>query len=65
MPKYEFRVSTGYVGCKRTEIVEIDEDDLMGKTEKEIEKYVEKEWADWVWKNIDGGFSRVEDENEK
>ncbi|MMZ55555.1 hypothetical protein D1872_174130 [compost metagenome] len=45
MPKYEFSVSTGYVGCKRTEIVEFDEDELMGKTEKEIEEYVEKEWA--------------------
>ncbi|MEZ2659302.1 DUF7167 family protein [Aneurinibacillus aneurinilyticus] len=42
MPKYEFRVSTGYVGCKRTEIVEIDEDELTGKTEEEIEEY--QEW---------------------
>lgn len=62
MPKYEFRVSTGYVGCKITKIVEIDEDELAGMTEEEIEEYVEKEWAQWVWENIDGGFSRVEGE---
>ncbi|KIV56203.1 DUF7167 family protein [Aneurinibacillus migulanus] len=62
MPKYEFRVSTGYVGCKRTEIVEIDEDELAGMTEEEKEEYVEEEWAQWVWENIDGGFSKVEDE---
>ncbi|MED0671740.1 YopX family protein [Aneurinibacillus aneurinilyticus] len=37
-------------------------DELAGMTEEEIDEYIERECADWVWENTDGGFSRVGDE---
>ncbi|NGP58168.1 hypothetical protein FLT15_07115 [Paenibacillus thiaminolyticus] len=62
MPKFKFSVSTGYVGSRREEIVEIDDAELDGMTEDERANYLNEYWQDWLWNgNIDGGWEEVED----
>ena len=58
--KFKFSVSTGYVGSKREEIVEIDDEDLEGLTPEEQDKLVQEVYDDWLWENIDTGWSRVD-----
>jgi hypothetical protein len=57
MAKYVFYASTGYNGSVREETVEIPDEELEGKTEKEIEEYIYEEYfQDWLANNCDLGF---------
>ena len=57
MAKFTFYITTNYVGSKREEIIEIDDDELKGKTDEEIDKYIyEHYFIDWMTNNSDSGF---------
>lgn len=57
MAKYIFYVSTGYVGSKREEEVEIcDEDIAECETDDEVEDLVQEVYLEWLHSHIDSGF---------
>lgn len=56
MAQFEFYASTGFVGCKRSEIVEIYDEHLEGLTETEKEKVIEEYFNEWLWNNIEAGW---------
>lgn len=61
MAKFEFYVSTGYVGEQRTEIVEIDDEDFEGLNEQETEELISEVFETWVWENISASWSEIKD----
>lgn len=63
MAKFEFYVSTGYVGEQRTEIVEIDDEDFEGLNEQETEELISEVFETWVWENISASWSEIKDWN--
>lgn len=56
--KYEFTVSTRYVGSQSTEEYEIEVED--GATAEEIEIQVEAAYKDWVSNEIEGGWKLIQ-----
>ena len=53
--KYNFHVSTKYVGSEVSEDIKFEvEDDA---TTEEIEEIADDLFKDWLWENIDGGFT--------
>jgi len=56
--KAEMNVSTGYVGSMVKEIVEVEVEDDASK--EEIEAEVEEYFKEWLWGNIDSGWSIIE-----
>ena len=64
MRKVTFSVSTGYVGARREETVDIDEWFVKGEdyeTEEELEELIGKAFEDWVWENLDSTWYFEED----
>jgi hypothetical protein len=62
MAKYTFYVSTGYAGASKEETVEIPDEDLEGKTEKEIEEIVQEEYDAWVNNNAELSWWKIEED---
>lgn len=61
MAKYTFYVTTGYVGSKRDEVIDIPDDELEGMTEEEKDKYIyEYYFQDWLNSNSDSGWYKTE-----
>lgn len=56
MAKFKFHVSTGYVGSKREDVIEIPDDELNG-TEFEKNKVIQKYFEEWVWESIDASWT--------
>lgn len=54
MKKLKFYVSTGFVGSKREEIVEVEDN----ATDDEIQE----EFNLWMWENISAGWLDIEEE---
>ncbi|GIO42496.1 DUF7167 family protein [Paenibacillus apis] len=62
MAKFKFTVSTGFVGSRREETIEIPDEDLEGLDEHEREHLIQTVWEEWLWDgNIDGGWVEVEE----
>lgn len=59
--KFKFSVSTGYVGSRREDIVEIDDTDLEGLSKEERAKVIEEHWQEWAWNYLDGGWEEAGD----
>jgi len=59
--KYKFYVSTGYVGSRCEEVIDIPDEELEGLSEKEVDKYIyENYYKDWLENNADMGFYKVD-----
>ena len=50
--KVKFSVSTRYVGSRKTEVIEFEDD----TAESELDEY----FKEWVWENIDANFYIIE-----
>nr|WP_162305416.1 hypothetical protein [Brevibacillus laterosporus] len=50
MARFKFCVSNGYVGSKREEIVEIEDEELEGLTEDKQEEIVQRYFDEWLYK---------------
>ena len=61
MAKFKFRVSTGFVGAAREEIVEISDDEFEGFTESERNELIQETFNEWMWDRIDAGWEEVEE----
>lgn len=61
MAKFKFSVSTGYVGCKREEIYEIDDEDFEGLDEKDKEELIEEHYEEWLTENINCAWEEIEE----
>ncbi|WP_211749904.1 hypothetical protein [Paenibacillus sp. Marseille-Q4541] len=61
MAKFKFSVSTGYVGSKREEIVEIEDFELKGMDEEQKTNYINEVFEEWVWENVSNGWEEIED----
>lgn len=65
--RYNFHVSTGYVGSNKEETIDLvddwneDESELDIMDEHQLEKHVEQLYNVWLWNNIDGGFWRIDE----
>lgn len=55
--KFEFSVSTRYVGSEVEETIEIEIPD--DATENEIEEIVQQRYDDWLWNNIDTNWEET------
>ena len=51
--KVAVSVSTGLVGSKRTDVIEIDEVDLVGYTPEQREKAAEEDATEWMNNTIE------------
>lgn len=60
MAKFLFSVSTGLVGSKQEEIVEIDDEELEALSQKEQEKVVQEAYEEWMWNTIHAFWKRVD-----
>ena len=69
--KIKFYVSTGYVSSKIEEIIDLVED--YGYSEEEAKEIIKNEdeerlkdlFNEWVWENIDGGWEKLEEKDER
>ncbi|MDY2572716.1 MAG: hypothetical protein SOW67_01395 [Fusobacterium necrophorum] len=69
--KVKFYVSTRYVGSEIEEDIDLVED--YGFSEEEAKKLLEDKdeerlkdlFNEWVWENIDGGWVKLEEEDER
>lgn len=62
MAKFRFHVSTGFVGSRREEIIEIPDEDVEGLSDQEKDSLINEVWQEWLWNgNIDGGWEEVEE----
>ena len=60
MAKFEFSMSMGYVGCERKDVIEIPDEDFDEEwTEQERDRFIEKEWEEWTWSYVDGGWKEL------
>lgn len=50
--KVEFMVGTNRVGSKVEEIITIDDSEIEGFNDEEIENYIESLYKEWLWENI-------------
>ena len=63
MVKYRFNVeSTNFDDSEYEEEVDLPTE---GMDEDEEYEYVEGEFDEWLWNNINGGWSRVEENDER
>ncbi len=59
--KYEFFVSTGRQGSRRSETAEIPLTELNEcKSEEEKEDLVQDYFTEWLWTKIDSGYNEVD-----
>lgn len=65
--RYNFHVSTGYVGSKVSEDVDLVEDwnEVEAELDEmaangELEEYLVELYNTWLWNAIEGGFGRIE-----
>lgn len=57
--KFKFAVSTGYVGCERSETVEIPDEELEGLDEEARDKVINDYYDEWLWENISTHWSEI------
>lgn len=55
--KVSVGLSIGYVGCKKSDIIEVPVNDEM--TQDEINKEVEDSATMWLWDNVDFWFEAI------
>ena len=60
MAKFKFYVSTGYVRSERSEIIEIDDEELDDLSEVEKGKLINELYEDWLWENVNTGWEEIE-----
>jgi hypothetical protein len=61
MAKFLFKVSTGYVGSQREEVVEIEDEEFEGLNEQEIENLVDEYYNEWMQEKINCSWTKIED----
>lgn len=61
MAKFEFSVSLGLVGCRKREIVEIDDEELEDLSGDEQVAYLESYMQDWLPNHVDWGWDLKDD----
>lgn len=59
--KVKVSVSTGLVGSRRKDTLEIPDEEVADMSPDELESYIEEQAQDWLWNTIDFGFSVVEE----
>ena len=59
MAKFKFSVSTGYVGSKIEEIIEIEDEELAGLSESKKEKLIDEYFEEWLADNIYTGIEEI------
>ena len=59
--KVNFSASTGYVGCRKTETFTLGELGYDDVDEELIESWIQKDYEQWLFENIDGGWSLEDD----
>ncbi|ALS22202.1 DUF7167 family protein [Paenibacillus naphthalenovorans] len=61
MVKFRFSVSTGYVGSEKSEIIEIDDEDLEGRSDEERAKVIDEYFNEWIWEQLYTGIEEIEE----
>ena len=59
--KVNVSASTGYVGCRKTETFTLGELGYDDFDEELIESWIQKDYEQWLFENIDGGWSLQDD----
>ena len=59
--KVTLSASTGYTGCRRSQTYTLGELGYEDFDEKLMESWVQRDYEQWLFENIDGGWS-LEDE---
>lgn len=59
--KIKCGVATRYHGSKVTEVIEVPDEELEGKSENEKDEIICSQYlSPWVWENIDSWYEPVE-----
>lgn len=59
--KVAFSVSTGYVGCRKTETFTLGELGYVDFDEELMESWIQQDYEQWLFENIDGAWSLEDD----
>jgi len=51
----------GYVGCDKSDEIEIPDDELDGLSEEERSKVIDSHFTEWVFENTDCYWEEVEE----
>lgn len=52
--KFRFNLELNLMGCKKSEVIDVDDDELEGMSDDEIDLYVERELLrDWAYQQMD------------
>lgn len=60
--KIKVHLSMGLVGCKREKILDIDDDEVEGLNEEELDAHLEEVARDWMFQQVEWGFEIVDPE---
>jgi len=57
--KVNFRIATRYIRSEYTEVIEIDDDELVGMTKEEIDQMIDTMYSKWLAENNYGGWNII------
>lgn len=57
--KIKVKLDIGYPTAIHEDILEIDNDLLEGKSEKEVDEIIDKETVEWSWNYINISWERI------
>lgn len=58
--KFNVSLSIGLSGCKISDELEIDDEELVGMTDEQIDEYVEPLAREQIFQRVEWDFSRAE-----
>lgn len=57
--KVRMTLNIGLSGCKREEVIEIQDEELEGLSGEDRQSVIDDYWNQWAWDRIDGGAEEL------
>lgn len=65
MAKFKVNLSIGYANANQEDIIEIDDEFLEGKTDKEKDEYLNYMTREWAFNYIDWSYEPYDEDEEE
>lgn len=60
--KVEYRLSIGFPGAVRNDVIDIPPEDIKGLTPEKVEEWIEEDFQEWVNTCLSSGWEILEEE---
>jgi len=57
--KVRMTLNIGLSGCKREEVIEIQDEELEGLSGEDRQSVIDDYWNQWAWNFVDGGAEEL------